>query len=288
MSALTLELAGSRYRFAGLDPEQLALVEARFGALACSSEGRADVSVDVHTIPDPSGFMRRPVGPVEYRVAVKHGPQSIAVAGIGFTANIDRSPLRAQLKTCLSDGWFVGAFENLFRIVASYRLFAEGGLVIHSAALTDGDRGFLFCGRSGAGKTTLCRLADELELQILSDELNAVVARPGSAAILAMPFAGDFGGAVQPQPPYPLTGLFGLAHGEVAALRDCSKAEAVSRIVASCPYINADPALVDQLTVRAAELVVPTPLRILSFAKNTSFWNVLDHEYRRADETLSP
>jgi hypothetical protein len=288
MSALTLELAGSRYRFAGMNPEQLALVQARFGALACRAEGRTDVFVDVHTIPDPSGFMRRPIGPVEYRVAVKHSAQSIAVAGIGFTANVDRSPLRAQLKTCLSDGWFVGAFENLFRIVASYRLFAQGGLVVHSAALTDGERGFLFCGRSGAGKTTLCSLADELELGILSDELNAVVARDGSFAILAMPFAGDFGGPARPQPPYPLTGLLGLAHGNVAVLRECSKAEAVSRIVASCPYINADPALVDQLTVRAAELAVQIPLRILSFAKNTSFWNVLDHEYRRVDEAISP
>ena len=172
--------------------------------------------------------------------------------------------------------------------MASYRLFSEGGLVIHSAALTEGDRGFLFCGRSGAGKTTLCGLADELELGVLSDELNAVVAREGSFAILAMPFAGDFGGSAEPRPPYPLTGLLGLAHGEVAVLHDCSKAEAVSRIVASCPYINADPALVDQLTVRAAELVAKTPLRVLSFAKNTSFWSVLDHEYRRADETLSP
>ena len=75
----------------------------------------------------------------------------------------------------------------------------------HSAAFTDGVRGFLFCGRSGAGKTTLCGLADEL---------------------------------------------------------------------------NADPLLIDELTTRVAQLVERIPLRILSFAKDTTFWSVLDHEYR--------
>ena len=150
----------------------------------------------------------------------------------------------------------------------------------HSAAFTDGVRGFLFCGRSGAGKTTLCGLADELELDVLSDELNAVTPSNGSFELRAMPFAGDFGGAPRAHPPYPLTGLLGLGHSTAPLVHGCSKAEAVSRIVASCPYINADPLLIDELTTRVAQLVERIPLRILSFAKDTTFWSVLDHEYR--------
>lgn len=230
--------------------------------------------------------MQRPPGPTEYRVAVAHEEDFISLAGIGFNANIDRSPLRAQLQTCLTDEGFVGAFENLFRAVASYQVFGHGGLVMHSAAFTDGHRGFLFCGRSGAGKTSLCTLADELELTILSDELNAVAASEGSFFLHAMPFAGDFGETPAPHPPYPLAGLLGLAQGIAPSVRECSKGEAVSRIVASCPYVNADPLLVDALTSRAVRLVASVPLRILTFAKNTSFWDVLDHEYRRLDRTV--
>ncbi len=287
MSALTIELVGCRYQFAGLNPEQVDLVRSRFGALLCRDDTRPDIQIDVHYSPDPAGFMRRPVGPVEYRVAVAHGEDSIAVAGIGFTANIDRTPLRAQMRTCLSDEWFLGAFENVFRVVACYRLFGEGALVMHSAAFTDGARGFLFCGRSGAGKTTLCRLADELDLGILSDELNAVTPSDRSFELRAMPFAGDFGGVPKPHPPYPLTGLLGLAQAAAPWVHGCSKAEAVSRIVASCPYVNADPVLVDALTARAATLVERVPLRILSFANDTNFWSVLDHEYRSLPATVS-
>jgi hypothetical protein len=287
MSALTIEFAGSRYRFAGLNPTQIDLVGSRFEALLCRDDAQPDVGVDVHYVPDPSGFMRRPAGPVEYRIAVAYGEHSVAVAGIGFTANIDRTPFRAQMQTCLTDEWFLDGFENLFRVIACYRLFNEGALVMHSAALTDGPRGFLFCGRSGAGKTTLCGLADELDLDILSDELNAVMPSGGAFKLRAMPFAGDFGGAPKWHPPYPLTGLLGLAQGAAPLVHGCSKAEAVSRIVASCPYINADPLLVDALTSRAVDLIERVPLRILSFAKDTRFWSILDHEYRGSDAPLS-
>lgn len=287
MSTLTIEFAGSRYRFSGLNPTQDAFVRPRFESLLRQDESDPDVHIDIHHMPNAASFMRRPAGPTEYRVAVAHGEKSISVAGIGFTAEIDRAPLQAQMHTCLSDEWFSGAFENLFRVVACYRLFGEGGLVMHSAAFTDGDRGFVFCGRSGAGKTTLCGLAQELDLEILSDELNAVMPVDGSFELRAMPFAGDFGAEPRPHPPYPLTGLLGLSQGATPSMSRCSKAVAVSRIVASCPYVNADPSLVDQLASRIDGLLAQVPLRILSFAKNTRFWSVLDHEYRSPDASVS-
>ena len=288
MSALTIEFAGSRYRFAGLNPEQEAIVRPRFESLLCRDDAAPDVCIDIHHTPNAAAFMRKPAGPVEYRIAVTYGDDNIAVAGIGFTAKVDRSPLGAQMQTCLSDDWFSGAFENLFRVLACNQLFSDGALVVHSAAFTDGARGFLFCGRSGAGKSTLCSLADELDLEILSDELNAIMPSSGSFELLAMPFAGDFGAEPRPHPPYALTGLLGLSQGAAPSMSVCSKAEAVSRIVASCPYVNADPMLVDELTSRVADLVERTQVRILSFSKDTRFWSVLNHEYRIPTATVSP
>ncbi|MBT8468780.1 MAG: hypothetical protein HKN10_17500 [Myxococcales bacterium] len=287
MSTLTIAFAGSRYRFAGLNPEQDGLARSRFQGMLSSDAEKPDVRTDIHFNPNSAAFMRRPYGPVEYPLAVAHGDASIAVAGVGFTANIDRRPLRVQMQTCLSDDWFLAAFENLFRIVSCYRLFDEGALVMHSAAFHDDGRGFVLCGRSGAGKTTLCGLADELDLQILSDELNAVRPTGGSFELLAMPFAGDFGRAPRRHPPYPVTGLLGLRQGGAPSVSLCSKAEAVSRVVASCPYVNADPCLVDRLTSRAEQLVERLPLRVLTFAKDPRFWSVLNNEYREPTTAIS-
>ncbi len=287
MTSLALGLFGGSYRLSGLTPEQTAVVQSRFGPLLSPDDGQADVSIDVHFSPNRAAFMPRPPGPQEYRVAVAHRADHIAAAGIGFTANVDRAPLRAQIHTCLDDAWFLGAFENVLRIVAAYRLFDSGALLMHSAAFTDGTRGFLFCGRSGAGKTTLCDLADQLELRVLSDELNAVADLGDRFELRAMPFAGDFGGAVARHPPYPLTGLLGLAHDTAPRVDSCSRAQAVGRIVAACPYLNSDPRLVDELTSRVARLVERIPLRILSFAKDTRFWGVLDREYGSQQPSLS-
>ncbi|MBT8480000.1 MAG: hypothetical protein KJO89_00315, partial [Deltaproteobacteria bacterium] len=87
--------------------------------------------------------------------------------------------------------------------------------------------------------------------------------------------------------PYPLTGLLGLRQGGETSLSVCSKAEAVSRIVASCPYLNADPQLVDELASRVERLVQRHELRILAFTKDTRFWKVLDNEYRERATAVS-
>lgn len=287
MSTLTIEFAQCRYRLMGLLPEQKKRVRARFGALECAAELAPDVEVEVRQSTKPERFMAKLVGPVEYRISMGYRPTIVAVDGIGFSATIERASLRTQMHTCLNDEWFVDGFENLFRALVSYRLFGAGALVMHSAAFTDGERGFLFCGRSGAGKTTLCRLADQLQLRILSDELNAVAASPEGFVLQAMPFAGDFGRMPTPTPPLPLTGLLGLRQSASPRLHACSQAEAASRIVASCPYVNADPVLVEPLTERAVLLVERVPLRVLSFAKDTAFWKVLDHEYPRPQPALS-
>ncbi|MGB5265524.1 MAG: hypothetical protein WBN30_02975, partial [Polyangiales bacterium] len=83
MSALTIEFAGSRYRFAGLNPEQDGLVRSRFQPLLCRDDAEPDVRLDMHFDPNSAAFMRRPLGPVEYPLAVVPSDKSIAVAGIG-------------------------------------------------------------------------------------------------------------------------------------------------------------------------------------------------------------
>ena len=101
-----------------------------------------------------------------------------------------------------------------------------------------------------------------------------------------MPFAGDFGRARVGGPRLPLSALLGLRHGPAPRIGECSRAEAVSRIVASCPYLNADPVYGDRVTDRATDLARRIPLRVLSFAPDTSFWQVLDHEYADAHHAL--
>jgi hypothetical protein len=127
-----------------------------------------------------------------------------------------------------------------------------------------------------------------LELILLSDELNAVTPSKGSFELRAMPFAGDFGRAMKAHPPYPLTGLRRLSPMERRPWCTGARKPKRSRVSSPrAPYVNADPLLVDQLTSRVTVLVERVPLRILSFAKDTRSWSVLDHEYRSPHTAVS-
>ena len=283
---LEIAFADCRYVVTGLTGFQSQQLSSHFAKELAPQSSAQAVPIEVRYRPD-GAFASRPPGPTEYAVALEHAETELRLSGIGFAATIERSSLRTTMITNLDNAWFPGGFENVLRVITSYRLFFRGALVLHSAAFVHGDKGFLFCGRSGAGKSTQCRLADRIGLQVQSDELNAVVPQHnGSYWLQAMPFAGDFGMAPSDSAPAKLSGLFGIEKDKQTSLGACSRAEAVSRLIAACPYINGDPSLAETLAERAEQIVRDLPFRILSFTKDTSFWNVLSHEYCDERATL--
>jgi hypothetical protein len=92
------------------------------------------------------------------------------------------------------------------------------GLVAHAAVLLDGDRGFLCCGQSGTGKSTLARLAGSRRG---SDELGAVRRIGGAWTVSPLPFWKARAGAAR------LDGIFLLRHAPGNERRRLSPAAAL-------------------------------------------------------------
>ena len=108
---------------------------------------------------------------------------------------MERGDFRAEWDTDRRKGWVRQtanpySIDCVLRILHSLILAEEGGFLVHAASAIKNDRAFLFAGVSGAGKTTISRLAPS-GVAVLTDEISYV--RPGRRGYEAFgtPFAGE-------------------------------------------------------------------------------------------------
>jgi hypothetical protein len=83
------------------------------------------------------------------------------------------------------------AIDSVMRIVHSLVLAEQGGFLVHSASAVRNGRAFLFSGVSGAGKTTISRLAPP-DVTLLTDEISYVRRVGDRYEACGTPFAGDW------------------------------------------------------------------------------------------------
>ncbi len=285
---LGLRFASVDFAFTGLSASQRAVVLERFeGLVVAVPEGaRADTLPGAHFRPAVgSSFTPTPDVGWVYDLALDFHPDHVDIAGRAFFARFARGACRAEVLTSLDDRFFLGAFENLFRIISIYVLARRDTVVMHSAGVAQAGKGYVLFGRSGAGKTTSCQLLAARGAQpgspaheILSDELNAVdlLALAPGALLQPMPFAGDFGHDTLSSEAVPLHGIYALVQAPEARVTPCARAEALARVVAACPFVNVDPFESDSVFSRAERLLSSVPLRKLHFPKDPSFWSAVE------------
>jgi hypothetical protein len=146
---------------------------------------------------------------------------------------IDRSLRRGKLHFDRSPGGPHYALDYpLDELLFQHRLAREGALEVHSCGVVWRGRTLLFCGRSGAGKSTTARLwrRHARGARLLSDD--RVVLRPGKRSVRAYgtPWHGDGGFASASSAP--LGALFFLRHGRRTRLTPLGPAEAAARLFA--------------------------------------------------------
>jgi hypothetical protein len=120
----------------------------------------------------------------------------------------------------------------LDELLFQHRLARDGAVEVHACGVVWRGRTLLFCGRSGAGKSTTARLwrRHAPGTRLLSDD--RVVLRPGAPAVRAFgtPWHGD-GGFASPAEA-PLGAVFFLRHGRRNRARPLGEAEAAARLLA--------------------------------------------------------
>ncbi|HEX3128354.1 MAG TPA: hypothetical protein VH394_13575, partial [Thermoanaerobaculia bacterium] len=205
----------------------------------------------------------------------------LRIAGLDLLGRLDWRPgLAGALWTSVGGGdRFPGIFENFCRILVAYRLHELGGAIIHGAGLIIDGEGFLFAGRSGAGKSTVSRMAQERGITVLSDDLNALLPQEDTVLLAGLPFTGDLGGgdgSISAE--VPLRGLYRLVQDPGDSLRPLGKAEAVATLLACSPFLNADPHRRGGLFTTLLGLAERMRAYELRFSLRGGMWDILRPE----------
>jgi len=165
------------------------------------------------------------------------------------------------------------SLDSVLRIVHTLLLAREGGFLLHASSAIRNGRAFLFSGVSGAGKTTIARLAPP-DAALLTDEISYVTRRDGPYSAVGTPFFGELA-RVGENLQAPIEALYLLAKGPENKIEPIVGADAVRGLLGNILFFARDPEFVKMVFDTAFEFVNHVPVRRLTFVPTTSVWELI-------------
>ena len=130
------------------------------------------------------------------------------------------------------------SLDAVLRIVHSLILAGRGGFLLHSASVICEGRAYLFSGVSGAGKTTITRLAPP-DITLLTDEVSYVRPCATGYSAFGTPFAGELAKPGE-NISAPISALFFLEKGAENRIEELQPADSVQRLMRNILFFAED------------------------------------------------
>ena len=165
------------------------------------------------------------------------------------------------------------SLDSVLRIVHSLILAERGGFLLHAASAICEGRAYLFSGVSGAGKTTMTRLAPS-DITLLTDEISYVRPAGGGYSAYGTPFTGELANTGENSKAR-VAALFFLEKGSENHIDEVSPAEAVRLLMRNILFFAEDPELVEKLLATACDFVAGVPIRRLTFYPDARVWDTI-------------
>jgi hypothetical protein len=166
------------------------------------------------------------------------------------------------------------SIDTVLRITHSLVLAEEGGFLLHAASAIRNNRAFLFAGVSGAGKTTISRLAPP-DATVLTDEIS-YIRRSGDRNYVAYgtPFAGELA-RIGANTSAPLQSLYLLVQGPENRIAPISKIAAARAIMRHVLFFAEEKELVAKIFDSVLEFVSRVNVAQLIFTPDARAWELI-------------
>lgn len=190
----------------------------------------------------------------------------------------ERGDFLAEWNTRSRCGWIRQSpnpysIDTLLRLVHSLLLAEEGGFLLHAASAVRRGRAFLFSGISGAGKTTISRLAPP-DANLLTDEISYL--RPAARGYRAYgtPFAGELARPGE-NLSAPLAALYFLEKGPSNRIEPIGRTAAARALLRNILFFAHDAELVTRVFDSALNFVSRVDVARLIFAPDERVWTLI-------------
>jgi hypothetical protein len=274
---LDLDVGPLRFRLDGLSGTQAEQLRARFSPFVAdrSAAGAPDLALHLRRA-DRTHFLRLPAGRHEiYRMDRRFMADVRDVWSYEFAGRLSLSGREADLTLVEESGaLFDRGLENYLRTLTASLILDRGGLLVHSAAVVRGGRGYLFFGPSGSGKTTVTRLSPHDT--VLSDDLALVLPDGQGYSIAGIPFGMAHHHVPDTNQSFPLGGLLRLVQSTEVVRRRLEGAVALADLASCLPFVMQERTEAARALENAGRLLGAVPAWRLHFREDDAFWKVIE------------
>ena len=299
MKSFTLNIADYNIRFISTGPETDLFVKKKYSHFySCS--GNPDIKVRVH-----SGILK----PEEKAVRVFHAPyiketenEKVKISDEFWTVYKNKNDIlietilplgkknrKASLRmNAGEDEWDLyisGADKKkdpleypLDGLMLYYLTVRCGDIFIHGSGVNINNRGYLFAGVSGKGKTTIAQLWDKAGAMVIHDDRLIIRNINDRFVMYNTPVYNN-----ETQRSSPVDKIFLIDHGTANKIIPTGKSEALSLVMANCIQHLWDPSIIESLTEALDKLTSKTSIDRLFFKPDNSVVSYILEEGNRGN-----
>jgi hypothetical protein len=256
-----IEIGGVPVRINTTDSNFLDLLENRYSGFVSANEP-SEFEFDVDLTP-PAGLDPEKDVSVTYRAG-----QWLLERG-DFRAEWYPAARRGMIRQTANPY----SIDAVLRIVHTLVLAKQGGFLLHSASAIRNGKAFLFAGISGAGKTTISRLAPS-DATLLTDEISYVRKTDEGYLAYGTPFTGELA-KLGENASAPVAALYLLAQGPENRIDPVAAAEAGEKLLANMLFFAEDSEFVHCAFQSACDFVNRVPVHRLTFVPDARVWEMI-------------
>jgi len=299
MKSFTLNIADYSIRFVSTGPETDLLLKKKYSHFySCS--GNPDIIINVH-----SGILK----PEKNAVRVFHAPYIKETENIKVKINdefwtvyknkndilidtilpLGKKNRKASLRmNAGADEWdlYISSADKkkdpleypLDGLLLYYLTVRSGDIFIHGSGVKINNRGYLFAGVSGKGKTTIAQLWDKAGATVIHDDRLIIRNINDRFVMYNTPVYNN-----ETQRSSPVDIIFLIDHGTANSIVTTGKSEALSLVMANCIQHLWDPSIIESLTETLVNLTSGTDIRRLFFKPDKSVISYILEEGNRGN-----